>query len=153
MKELNLLFKLSNSIEKLKNKTYMINGDKLYPVEIDVLAIIKNDPDSGVVTISKKLFVTKGAVSQKIKLLCKKGYLEFDCKKGKNHVYKLTNKGFEICKIHDLLSKNTISDLVKIFKLHTDRERDNFNNIVSKLINYFYNVDYQKDIKELERND
>ncbi|MGD8845992.1 MAG: MarR family transcriptional regulator [Desulfobacteraceae bacterium] len=50
-------------------------GISLYPSEIHLLLVIKNDIDSNATKISKQLGLTKGAISQTLSRLEKKGII------------------------------------------------------------------------------
>ncbi len=149
MKEITLIKDLHLSIKKLEEKTYKVEDEIFYPVEIDVLVCIKNNPEIGVVEISNKLAVTKSAVSQKIKILCQKGCLEFERKVGKHKIYTLTVKGFKVCDIHDDLAYKTFKGIQQALDKYSDEERESFINISEDLTAFLLQLDYEKEMKEM----
>jgi DNA-binding MarR family transcriptional regulator len=58
-----------------KKKVLKFNEISLYPSEIHLLLVIKNDMDSNATKIAKQLGLTKGAVSQTLSRLEKKGII------------------------------------------------------------------------------
>jgi DNA-binding MarR family transcriptional regulator len=58
-----------------KKKVMKFKGISLYPSEIHLLLVIKNDIDSNATKISKQLGLTKGAISQTLSRLEKKGII------------------------------------------------------------------------------
>ncbi|MGD9182483.1 MAG: MarR family transcriptional regulator, partial [Desulfobacterales bacterium] len=58
-----------------KKKVMKFKGISLYPSEIHLLLVIKNDIDSNATKIAKQLSLTKGAISQTLSRLEKKGII------------------------------------------------------------------------------
>jgi DNA-binding MarR family transcriptional regulator len=58
-----------------KKKVMKFKGISLYPSEIHLLLVIKDDIDSNATKIAKQLGLTKGAVSQTLSRLEKKGVI------------------------------------------------------------------------------
>ena len=88
---------------KEKKRIFKIEGVSLHPSEIHLMLAIKNDIDTNATEISKQFGMTKGAVSQTISRLEKKGILV----KAKDPYNKnqltlsltdLGEKAYELCK-------------------------------------------------------
>ena len=76
-----LLYSLSGKINKLKMKDIrMDSGVKLNTAAMSIINVIDRDPGMSVTDLSKRMNLTKSAVSQMLKKLCALGLLE----KGKN---------------------------------------------------------------------
>jgi len=58
-----------------KKKIFRFKGVSLYPSEIHLMLVIKNERDTNATEIAKELGLTKGAVSQTLSRLEKKGIL------------------------------------------------------------------------------
>jgi DNA-binding MarR family transcriptional regulator len=128
-----------DNIKNLENTVYTIGDDKLYPVEIHVLAEIYKIPEIGVIEISKNLGVTKGAVSQKIKILCKKGFLSTKKAKANKKILLLTDKGENICRFHNKTSLKMAEDIKLLFDYHSNDELTKLANGLSLINNYLKN--------------
>lgn len=66
---------INKTIFKEKKKIFKFKGVSLYPSEIHLMLMIKNDIDTNATEIAKKLGLTKGAVSQTLLRLEKKGII------------------------------------------------------------------------------
>ena len=66
---------INKTIFKEKKKIFKFKGISLYPSEVHLMLMIKNDIDTNATKIAKQLGVTKGAVSQTLSRLEKKGIL------------------------------------------------------------------------------
>lgn len=148
MDELKLIFQLEEAVENSKHASYAIGKDKFYPVEIHILTEIREHPNTGVALLSQKMGVTRSAVSQKIKILCEKQYLELREQSGREKFYRVTEKGETICKVHDEVAKKMMDSLANIVKQYSDEERKAFTSIVKDIIQYFKTLDLTNDIRE-----
>jgi DNA-binding MarR family transcriptional regulator len=66
---------LNKTIFKEKKKIFTFKGVSLYPSEVHLMLVIKNDIDTNATEIAKQLGLTKGAVSQTLLRLEKKGII------------------------------------------------------------------------------
>ena len=66
---------INKTIFKEKKKIFKFNGVSLYPSEVHLMLVIKNDIDTNATEIAKQLGLTKGAVSQTLLRLEKKGII------------------------------------------------------------------------------
>ena len=66
---------INKTIFKEKKKIFNFRGTALYPSEVHLLLVIKNDIDTNATAIAKQLGLTKGAVSQTLVRLEKKGII------------------------------------------------------------------------------
>ena len=66
---------INKTIFKEKKKIFKFKGVSLYPSEVHLMLVIKNDIDTNATEIAKQLGLTKGAVSQTLLRLEKKGIL------------------------------------------------------------------------------
>ena len=66
---------INKTIFKEKKKIFKFKGVSLYPSEVHLMLMIKNDIDTNATKIAKQLGVTKGAVSQTLSRLEKKDIL------------------------------------------------------------------------------
>ena len=66
---------INKTIFKEKKKIFKFKGVSLYPSEVHLLLVIKNDIDTNATEIAKQLGLTKGAVSQTLLRLEKKGII------------------------------------------------------------------------------
>ena len=64
---------INKTIFKEKKKIFKFKGVSLYPSEVHLMLVIKNDIDTNATEISKQLGLTKGAISQTLLRLEKKG--------------------------------------------------------------------------------
>ncbi|MFZ5966477.1 MAG: MarR family winged helix-turn-helix transcriptional regulator [Bacillota bacterium] len=131
------LIRLSNSIKELENRAYMIGDEKLFPVEMHVLTEIYHNPEIGVVELAGNLGVTKGAVSQKIKILCQRGFLISQKSKANKKIFHITKKGKNICMIHDALSQEMMHDIKKRLELFSNEKLDVLVEGLSVINDYF----------------
>ena len=58
-----------------KKKVFHLDGISLYPSEVHLMLVIKDDMDTNATEIAKQLGLTKGAVSQTLSRLEKKGII------------------------------------------------------------------------------
>ena len=87
---------LTNRLIFLEKKSLLRHGDlKLYPSEIHLLDVIDRQPEIHATDIAARLGVTKGAVSQHLKKLEKKGLTmkEEDPENLSRSIVRLTSKG------------------------------------------------------------
>lgn len=66
---------INKTIFKEKKKIFKIEGVSLYPSEVHLMLVIKNQISTNATNIAKQLGLTKGAVSQTLSRLEKKGII------------------------------------------------------------------------------
>jgi DNA-binding MarR family transcriptional regulator len=66
---------INKTIFKEKKKIFKFKGVSLYPSEVHLMLVIKNDIDTNATEIAKQLGLTKGAISQTLLRLEKKGVI------------------------------------------------------------------------------
>jgi DNA-binding MarR family transcriptional regulator len=66
---------INKTIFKEKKKIFKFKGVSIYPSEVHLMLVIKNDIDTNATAIAKQLGLTKGAVSQTLLRLEKKGII------------------------------------------------------------------------------
>lgn len=66
---------INKTIFKEKKKIFKFKGVSLYPSEVHLMLVIKNDIDTNATEIAKQLGLTKGAISQTLLRLEKKGII------------------------------------------------------------------------------
>lgn len=124
-----LMIRLVNKYNRLDSKALDFGtGDLLYPSEIHIIEAIGKNHGNTVNEICQKFGVTKGAISQIVYKLSKKGLVT---KKRKPDFYKeimlsLTAKGRKAFKGHENLHKLMDEDLYKNMS-HFDKDKiENF---------------------------
>lgn len=87
-------------------------GELVNMVEVHILTIIEENPGINVTQLSKMWNRTKGAVSQTINKLEKKGYITRQKSSENAKVVLLfpTERGIELSKSHKLYDKNEVTD-------------------------------------------
>ena len=66
---------INKTIFKEKRRIFNVEGVSLYPSEVHLMLVIKTDLDTNATEIARKLGVTKGALSQNLTRLEKKGVI------------------------------------------------------------------------------
>lgn len=66
---------INKTIFKEKKKIFKFKGVSLYPSEVHLMLVIKNDIDTNATEIAKQLGLTKGAISQTLLRLENKGII------------------------------------------------------------------------------
>ncbi len=92
--------------ERKKQKDYG-SGVSLGHAEVTLLETITRYPHENVSALSKRLGITKGAITQMVAKLCQKGLLEEIKREGnkKEKYFRLTNKGMTTTEGHQLFHK------------------------------------------------
>jgi DNA-binding MarR family transcriptional regulator len=138
----NNIIKFSKEFHNLINKVVdkeviprvLDTGTLLYRIEIHVIVAIAENPEINLTGLSKVLGVTKGAVSQKVKILEKKGYITIyrNLDNQKEILFKLTDKGLKVfmghIEFHKQMNEKIVNEIgniedkdlqniIKIFKV------------------------------------
>jgi DNA-binding MarR family transcriptional regulator len=93
---------INKTIFKEKKKIFNFKGVSLYPSEVHLMLVIKNDIDTNATEIARQLGLTKGAISQTLSRLEKKGIIRKTKDPYKKNELTLSLTGFgkkayEIC--------------------------------------------------------
>lgn len=99
---------LNLAISKEMVPRLLPNGDFLYRIELHVIEAIGKHHNYNLTDLSEHLNVTKGAISQKVKILEKKGYISRykNINNRKEILFRLTEKGNNIFLGHEEFHKN-----------------------------------------------
>lgn len=129
------LTRLSNKLNELERVPVDFGtGELLYPSEIHTIQAIGNKYDT-VTELSICFGITKGAVSQVISKLCKRGYVS----KKRNEAYSkeiilhLTEKGQKAYQNHEELHKIMDSELVNLMEGFPEQWFEYFCNVLAKI--------------------
>ncbi len=126
------LLKLYNQFNKVHNqfvavKRNLVNVDyeeHLYPAEMQVLCVMKSNPEYSLSDISKVLYMTKSAASQLIKKLNAKGFVDKyrDPNNERYNIIKLTEKGQEAVNKFLTNESYTMGQLVRFFSSKSETD-------------------------------
>jgi len=120
--------RVNNKLNKLEKKAVDLGtGEKLFASELHTIDAIGKKQRNTVTSLCNQFGVTKGAVSQIIGKLERKGCVlkERNREDGKEVDISLTKKGWEIFKFHEELHKEMDEELFKFMKtIPEDRLRD-----------------------------
>lgn len=99
-------------------------SELLYPLEIHIIDAIGQNNEIKMTDLAEKMEITKGAVSQVIKKLVKKGYvIKFkDEGNSKNFHLKLRNKGEIVFREHRLIADKIIEKIGAVLKQIPEKE-------------------------------
>jgi DNA-binding MarR family transcriptional regulator len=142
MANLNILFEQFHRMFNIAVQKEMLprtlpNGELLYRIEIHVVDAIGSHPGSNLTELAKILGVTKGAISQKVKILEKKDYIRRykSLYNNKEVLFELTERGMKIYlshrEFHKQLNQKMIdaagsiddADISKLIKILTILEK------------------------------
>jgi len=109
-----------------------------YHSEKHMLDIIGDNPDANITELSGLIGVTKGAVSQAVSRLEKKGAVKREKAAGneKEVRIRLTGKGWEIYRHHEAANDETIAHIEEMLKGHPDDKVDFLIDIFGQLEGY-----------------
>jgi len=107
------------------------SGELLYRMEIHVIVAIAENPDINLTGLAEVLGVTKGAVSQKVKILEKKGYINIfkNSNNNKEILFELTEKGNEVFLGHQLFHQKFNERILKEIGTIDDRDLEKISKI------------------------
>ena len=115
----NLLLDIAFTFERIKREIKHFGTDQyLHGAEIGMIAAIHEDEGIHVTGLAQKMGITKGAVSQTLKKLERKGMIvkETDELNQSRLVLRLTEKGMVACRNHEQMHqkfKEAVTDLLK----------------------------------------
>ena len=114
-------------------------GEKLYASEIHTIEAVGKDNGHTVTGLSEYFMITKGAVSQIISKLYKKGYIEKTTLKGneKEIILKLTEKGWKAFDYHEKLGESVMSEILQIKSKYSESEAGTFMRILEDIDQLF----------------
>lgn len=125
-----------NELEKMSIDVGI--GEKLYPSEFHVIVAVGSRYENTVTGLSKRLEITKGAVSQVVNKLQDKGFINKERNKdyGKEIILSLTEKGQNAFKIQDDSHKKMEEEFINHLKMFTPEQIDSFLQILPKIEEY-----------------
>jgi DNA-binding MarR family transcriptional regulator len=131
---INQLIKITYELGELEKRPIDFGtGEKLYPSEIHTIDAVGDNFDT-VTAVSEKFGITKGAVSQVIIKLHKKGYVQ----KNRNEAYSkeiilsLTDKGLKAYAAHKKLHRVMDTGLLKLFDGYSEEWILTFEDMLSR---------------------
>lgn len=113
-------------------------GEKLYPSEFHVIVAVGSNYENTVTGLSKRLEITKGAVSQVVNKLHEKGFLNKERNKeyGKEIILSLTEKGWNAFKVQEDFHKKMEVEFINHLGAVTHEQMDSFLLILSRIEEY-----------------
>ena len=110
-------------------------GEKLYPSEFHVIVAVGCGYENTVTGLSKRLDITKGAVSQVVNKLHEKEFINKERNKdyGKEIILSLTEKGHNAFKIQDDFHKKMENEFINHLENVTPQQMDSFLQILPKI--------------------
>ncbi len=113
-------------------------GEKLYPSEFHVIVAVGIGYENTVTGLSKRLEITKGAVSQVVNKLHEKGFINKERNKdyGKEIILSLTEKGHNAFNVQDDFHKKMETEFIKHLEGITPEQMDSFLQILPKIEGY-----------------
>lgn len=114
---INQLTRIVNKFNELEKLPFDFGtGELLYPSEIHIIDVIGQKSDITITAISTRFGITKGAVSQVINKLCKKGYLIKTRRvdNGKEMDLSLTVKGDKAFQAHSEMHRLMDADILDL---------------------------------------
>ncbi|MFX0071118.1 MAG: MarR family winged helix-turn-helix transcriptional regulator [Candidatus Hermodarchaeota archaeon] len=139
-----LVHKILESISRMtfleQRRVVIFNKTKLYPSEIHLLLSISEGHDTNVTKIAEHFGLTKGAVSQTLSRLQKKGLIKKDLDtKKKNELHILyTNKGEELIKHIINMKMNLGSEYLNFIKKLSEKEKQAISDFLDKMVTILY---------------
>lgn len=133
-----------------KQTNYYGTDERLFQAEIHMIKAIKENEGIHITGLAEKLGVTKGAVSQIIMKLQKKGMIikEVDPHNSSRLILRLTSKG-ETAHIHHMKIHEHFDDIVnEILKDASDEEKSFLKKFLNSLEEKIDGFDIQKNNKE-----
>ena len=125
-----------NELEKMSIDVGI--GEKLYPSEFHVIVAVGSGYENTVTGLSKRLEITKGAVSQVVNKLQDKDFINKERNKdyGKEIILSLTEKGQNAFKIQDDFHKKMEEEFINHLEMFTPEQIDSFLQVLPKIEEY-----------------
>jgi len=140
IKDLIMLFsKVINQFNKLHEKPFDFGTtEKLYPAEIHMIQAIGKTGENTVTQLGHSFGVTKGAVSQIVSKLEKKGFItrRRNPEYGREILLNLTKKGWQAYWGHERMHEKTDSELLEFIGNLSEEEILILNKTLNKLDQY-----------------
>jgi len=113
-------------------------GEKLYPSEFHVIVAVGSNYENTVTGLSKRLEITKSAVSQVVNKLHEKGFLNKERSKdyGKEIILSLTEKGQSAFGVQNDFHKKMEAEFIRHLETVTPEQLDSFLLILPKIEEY-----------------
>ncbi|MGB9979965.1 MarR family winged helix-turn-helix transcriptional regulator [Methanobacterium sp.] len=131
--------KITKKFNELEKKSIDVGiGEKLYPSEFHVIVAVGSGYENTVTGLSKRLEITKGAVSQVVNKLNEKGFLNKERNKdyGKEIILSLTEKGQNAFKVQDDFHKKMEDEFISHLETVTPEQMNSFIQILDKIEDY-----------------
>lgn len=122
---IHLFLRLGTKFVELEKKAVDLGtGEKLYPTELHIIDAIGSGNGNTVTELCEYFDVTKGAVSQSLSRLERKGHIEKRRNKNysKEKIISLTPKGIEVFTAHQALHKKMNSEIAKSLNRYSESE-------------------------------
>jgi DNA-binding MarR family transcriptional regulator len=134
------ILRISNKLIFLKKKSILQHGDlKLYPSEIHLINVIAQGQDNNVSKMASRLGVTKGAVSQTLTRLEKKGIINKSKdpqNKNELNVY-FTSLGKNVLEAHKKMRETFQKQYDTYFSSISDKEKAIIKSFLKKMEDFF----------------
>lgn len=129
---------INKTVEKEKVPRNLDSGELLYRIEIHVIVAIAENPDINLTGLAAILGVTKGAISQKVKILEKKEYIKRFRKTDnqKEIIFKLTEKGKRVFFGHQEFHKQFNQKILNEIGTIDDSDLEKINRIFKVIENH-----------------
>ena len=114
------------------------DGEKLYPSEFHVIVAVGSGYENTVTGLSKRLEITKGAVSQVVNKLHEKGFLNKERNKdyGKEIILSLTEKGQNAFKVRDDFHQKMEKEFINHLEMFTPEQIESLLQVLPKIEEY-----------------
>lgn len=145
-----LLVNLFNHITNIENIALKQMGVKLSINEVHILEAIKNTEIPTMTNVATRLLITVGTLTTSIDRLVTKGFViryqeESDRRKV---LLRLTSRGEEIIKLHDVFHNEMIENAIKDFNINDDSQ---LLTTLENLANYFKDK-YHERVSDLKND-
>lgn len=110
-------------------------GDRFSATQIHLTEAIGKEKGNTVTGLSRYFMVTKGAISQIVSQLYKKGYIAKKKRAGndKEIILELTEKGWMAFKVHENHNQSTVKELIRLQEKYSQEDLHAFVNILSDI--------------------
>lgn len=142
-----LLVNVFNYITNIENVALKQMGVKLSVNEVHILEAIVNTSYPSMSNVANKLLITPGTLTTATDKLVNKGYLRrYQEENDRRRVFlKLTDKGYEVIKIHNIFHDEMIEHIIQDMEIIDDGE---LLVMLDKLVKYFRDK-YDKRLNDL----
>lgn len=133
------LLRITKKFNELEKMSIDVGtGEKLYPSEFHVIVAVGSGYENTVTGLSKRLEITKGAVSQVVNRLHEKGFVNKERNKdyGKEIILSLTKKGQKAFKVQEDFHNKMKDEFINHLETVTHEQMDSLVLILGKIENY-----------------